>query len=88
MRRTEQQFKTQVTVKWEGLTESRTDGSATVDGTLRFKATVDGYPQEDIQHWRSLGISSRMMMLPRAQDSCVLLKTYGTVASIVHVGCG
>jgi hypothetical protein len=38
--------------------------------------------------WRSLSIFSRMMMLPRAHSSCALLKTYGTVASIVRVGCG
>jgi hypothetical protein len=29
-----------------------------------------------------------MMKLPRAQVSCALLKTYGTVASIVRVGYG
>jgi hypothetical protein len=38
--------------------------------------------------WRSLSIFSRMMMVPRAQASCALLKTYGTVTSIVRVGCG
>ncbi|NJC69191.1 hypothetical protein HC031_05585 [Planosporangium thailandense] len=48
----ERQFGVHIAVSWESLKASTAGDSATVNGVVRLNTTIQGNPQEEIQHWQ------------------------------------